>query len=140
MEELSVPLRSHGRRRDRRGRGIRGPLIPAGLPAHRTRREIFDEYVAQVAEALQARLIRPIMGLEVAVEEVPPSDPAPWEFDLAPLSRYFPADRISGAPHRIVLYRRVIETREPDVVEAIYQLLAFHIGEIAGIHPDDLLQ
>jgi hypothetical protein len=40
-----VPRVGAVRRRDRRGRGIRGPLLPPTLPAHRTRAERFDDQV-----------------------------------------------------------------------------------------------
>src|SRR5690625_6043051 len=67
------------RRRDRRGRGRRWDLIPPHLPGHRTRREQFDDAVADVAAALTERFPRRLAHLQVVVEEVPPSDPAPWE-------------------------------------------------------------
>lgn len=139
MSEASIPLRANGRRRDRRGRGLRGPLIPAALPAASSRREDFDELVARITNSLCARLRRPPNRLQVAVEDVPPADPAPWEMRQAPMSRYFPSDPAARSPHRVVVYRRVVELREDDVVETLYQLLAFHIGTISGVDPEDLL-
>jgi predicted Zn-dependent protease with MMP-like domain len=103
------------RRRDRRGRGPRGPLLPAGLPAYRTRAERFDDLVLAAVERLEKRWSRHLEGAEFAVEDVPPSQPAPWEHGGVPLGRYFPSD--AGLPPRIVVYRRPVETRAVDLEE-----------------------
>lgn len=103
------------RRRDRRGRGIRGPLFAPGTPARRTRAQIFDDLVLDVAESLDRLWAEPLAGTVFAVEDVPPSDPAPWERGRVPLGRYFPAH--AGQPPRVVVYRRPIETRCADAEE-----------------------
>jgi predicted Zn-dependent protease with MMP-like domain len=103
------------RRRDRRGRGPRGPILPVDLPAYRTRAERFDDLVLAAVERLEKRWSRQLDGAEFAVEEVPPSQPAPWEHGGVPLGRYFPAD--AGLPPRIVVYRRPVETRAVDAEE-----------------------
>jgi len=41
--------------RDRRGRGIRGPLAPAELPLSLTRAEKFDDLVLDAVERLEQR-------------------------------------------------------------------------------------
>ena len=51
------------RRRDRRGRGLRGPLLPPELPAARSRSERFDDLVPDAAEL-------PVFVHEVVVEQV----------------------------------------------------------------------
>ncbi len=66
-------------------------------------------------ERLERRWSRQLDGAEFAVEEVPPSQPAPWEHGGVPLGRYFPAD--AGLPPRLVVYRRPIETRSVDAEE-----------------------
>lgn len=96
-------------RRDRRGRGIRGLMFPPFHPAYRTRRELFDEAVVSYVTRLEATWGQDLHGTEFAVEEVPPSDPSPWERGGVALGRYFPA--VSGQPSRIVIYRRPIEVR-----------------------------
>ena len=84
-------------------------------------------------ERLEARWSRELDGVEFAVEEVPPSEPAPWERSGVPLGRYFPQD--AGLSARIVVYRRPVETRARDradlaalvnevVVEQVAHLLA----------------
>lgn len=96
-------------RRDRRGRGIRGLMLPPIHPAYRTRRELFDETVVAYVSRLEATWGQELHGTEFAVEDVPPSDPSPWERGGVALGRYFPA--VSGQPSRIVVYRRPIEAR-----------------------------
>lgn len=136
-----VPPRRGGRRRDRRGRGVRGPLLPAGLPGARTRAERFDDEVLAAVERLERRWGKALEGVEFGVEDVPPSAPAPWEEGSVPLGRYFPADAMAGLSHRVVLYRRPIETRADDprdlrdlvrdvVVEQVAHLLSRKPEEI----------
>lgn len=133
LGDLAIPSRRGGRRRDRRGRGARGPLLPPGMPAARTRAQLFDDAVIEVVEQLERRWEAQLRGVEYAVEDVPPSDPSPWEHGV-PLGRYFAADPVAGLTHRIVLYRRVVEGRVEDsesmralvrdvVVEQVAQLL-----------------
>ena len=100
--------------RDRRGRGLRAPLLASTLPAHRTRAAAFDDLVVAAAERLEPRWSGQWGKLEFAVEEVPPSAPAAWEGGV-PLGRLFPAD--AGQPARLVLYRRPIEDRAADAAE-----------------------
>lgn len=95
-------------RRDRHGRGLRAPLVPASAPAWRSRSEAFDESVSATAQRMQRRWGAAWGRVDFAVEDVPPSLPARWE-DGVPLGRLFAAD--SGQPNRIVVYRRPIEQR-----------------------------
>ncbi|MFI2490432.1 metallopeptidase family protein [Promicromonospora kroppenstedtii] len=121
------------RRRDRRGRGLRGPMLPPGAPAHRTRAQRFDDLVLDVVEDLDRTWAAHLRGTEFAVEDVPPSDPAPWEDGGVLLGRFFPAE--AGRPGRVVVYRRPVEVRAVDledladlvrdvVVEQVAHLLA----------------
>lgn len=127
------------RRRDRRGRGIRGPLLPPTAPASRTRSQQFDDVVVDAIERVEHGWARQLRGTEFAVEDVPPSDPAPWETGGVPLGRCFPAE--SGRPARVVVYRRPVEARAIDaedledlvrdvVVEQVAHLLARSPEEI----------
>lgn len=127
------------RRRDRRGRGPRGPLLPASVPAHRTRAEVFDDLVLDAVEALEVRWARQLEGTEFAVEDVPPSQPAPWEHGGVPLGRYFPAD--AGLPHRIVVYRRPVEIRAvdaDDLADLIREVLVEQVAHLLGRSPQDV--
>jgi predicted nuclease with RNAse H fold len=127
------------RRRDRRGRGLRGPLLPPGAPGYRTRAERFDDLVLDVVEALERRWSGPLSGTEFAVEEVPPSDPAPWESDGVPLGRCFPAE--SGQPARVVIYRRPVELRavdDADRAELVRDVVVEQVAHLLGRAPEEI--
>lgn len=127
------------RRRDRRGRGPRGPLLPAGIPAFRTRAERFDHLVLDAVARLEKRWARQLDGTEFAVEDVPPSNPAPWEHPGVPLGRFFPAD-IGLAP-RIVVYRRPIETRAVDAADLedlVRDVVVEQVAHLLARSPDEV--
>lgn len=123
---------------DRHGRGFRGPLAWPPVPAMRSRSAQFDELVLDGVESLERRLKRSLDGIEFAVEDVPSTDPPPWESDLA-LGRAHPAQR--GRAARVVLYRRPIESRaveDADLADLVWEVLAEQVAHVIGIHPDDL--
>lgn len=104
----------------------------------RSRSEEFDDLVLDAVESLERRLHRSLAGVEFAVEDVPSSDPPPWEQRLA-LGRSFAATKI-GAP-RVVLYRRPIESRASDTSDLgdlVEDVLAEHVAHLLGLNPDDL--
>ncbi|WP_235019925.1 metallopeptidase family protein [Ruania rhizosphaerae] len=148
MSSIFRPLVPHGsayasppRRRDRHGRGMRGPLIPPALPGWRTRSQRFDESVLMTLEHVERNLGNELDGLEVGVEEVPPSAPAPWEVGAVPLGRYFPADSAAGLPHRIVVYRRPVVARVEDEVELaslVRDVLVEQIAHMLSRSPEDI--
>ena len=93
-------------RRDRHGRGLRGPLLPPGLPAARSRAERFDDLVLESVARLSDRWGEALQAVEIVVEDVPPvADDA---VEVA-LSRAEPATLV--APARIVVHRRPVEAR-----------------------------
>ncbi len=123
---------------DRHGRGFRGPLAWPPVPAMRSRSARFDELVLDAVERLEQRLQRPLDAIELAVEDVPPGEPAPWEHGV-PLGRAFPATRTTAA--RIVVYRRPVESRAPSeamMSALVDDVVAEQVAGIIGIHPDDL--
>lgn len=117
------------------------------VPAMTTRAEQFDELVLDAASRMEHRAGTGLADLEFAVEDVPPSDPAPWESSEVPLGRLFAAQ--GKMPARIVVYRRPVETRTNDareltalindvVVEQVASLLGVDPRELdAGYDPDD---
>ena len=92
------------RTHDRHGRTPRYVRLFPGLPVWKTRQETFDSTVALVISELTERWPE-VATIEFATEDVPPSDPAPWEDHGVVLARVFPADRRKGLGDRIVLYR-----------------------------------
>ncbi len=140
------------RRRDRRGRGIRGALYPLTLPAARSRSERFDAVVLDALEPLDERWHAELKLLDVAVDDVPEvtdSDPATveWGSDVVedgkvPLARLVPAgvDR-RGLPtrSRIVLYRRPLEARAQDgadLADLVHEVLVEQVAAFLGMDPD----
>jgi predicted Zn-dependent protease with MMP-like domain len=142
------------RRRDRRGRGIRGPLFPATLPAARSRSERFDAIVLDALEPIDKRWHTELDRLDVAVDDVPEvtdCDPTTvtWGSDVVeagnvPLARLVPAG-VDGAGlptrARIVLYRRPLETRAQDDVELsdlVHEVLVEQVANYLGVDPDTI--
>lgn len=104
-----------------------------------SRSDTFDEYVLDAVERIERRLTRGLGDIEIAVELVPPSDPAPWEDRQVPLSRLFPAQ--NRLPARIVLYRRPIETRvdDPrDLAAMINDIVVEQVAGALGVEPTTL--
>lgn len=126
------------RRRDRHGRGLRGPLLPSALPAWRSPAQRFDDLVLDSIERLAVGFRAEISKIEFAVEDVPPADPSPWEHGDVPLSRCFPADR--GLPTRIVVYRRPIEARSDraERAELVHGLVVEQVAHALGVSVSDL--
>lgn len=125
-------------RPDRHGRGVRGPLAWPRVPAMRTRAEEFDETVLAALERIEHRLGRPLDMLEVAVEDVPGHDPAPWESGMA-LGRTLPG--AAKSTPRVVIYRRPIEARafgSQELADLIERVVAEQVAGVVGVHPDDL--
>ncbi|WP_248258508.1 metallopeptidase family protein [Georgenia sp. EYE_87] len=137
----ALPGRRGARRRDRRGRGLRGPLVPPTLPAWRTRADKFDDTVLRCVRRLEKRWPKELSGVEFAVEEVPPSDPAPWEHRTVALGRYFPADPPAGLTHRVVVYRRPVLARSEDAEETELLVRIVLVEQVAGMlgrAPEDI--
>ena len=127
------------RSRDRHGRGLRGPLVPRGVPAWRSRKDRFDDRVLDAVDRLEHRWARELVGVEFAVEDVPPSDPAPWEHGEVPLGRLFPGD--GRLPARVVVYRRPVETRagdERDVGPLVHEVVVEQVAQLLGLEPEQV--
>jgi predicted Zn-dependent protease with MMP-like domain len=138
MRAPSIPGRAQASRRDRRGRGLRGPLLPPALPGALTRSERFDEHVRAAMARLARTWERQLNRVQVAVEQVPPSGAASWE-DTAPLARAFPA--ADGLDARIVLYRAPIEARAVpgrDLGLLVLDVLVEEVAHLLGRAPEEI--
>nr|WP_235947068.1 metallopeptidase family protein [Candidatus Frankia alpina] len=125
------------RRHDRRGRGIRGALLPSDVPAYATRGDRFDDFVLDAVEHLDHRWSAELSDVEFAVEDVPPVAVADTEI---PLARYQPATGKgrSSTPRRIVVYRRPIEARavdSEDLAELVLDAIIHEMAEMMGVDP-----
>ena len=109
------------------------------LPRYRTRSGMFDDLVASHIRRLGEawpELVRPV---QFAVEDVPPSDPAPWELEPSVYSRLFPSAH--GTPARIVLYRMPLQSRtrgRDELQWAIRDELVIRLSELYGRRPEEL--
>lgn len=125
--------------RDTHGRGCRRPTFGVRLPRYRTRSGMFDDMVASNLKRLNGawpELIRPV---QFAVEDVPASDPAPWEDEPNCLSRAFPASH--GIPARIVLYRMPMQMETHSRMELqmlIRDEMVSRIAELYGRRPEEI--
>ena len=127
------------RRRDRRGRGLRGPLLPHNMPSYRTRAQIFEDHVLTAVEMLESRWGKQLHRTQFAVEDVPPSNPAPWERGGVPLGRYFPAE--PGLDATIVVYRRPIESRAidaADLADLVRVVVVEQVARMLGRAPHEI--
>lgn len=134
-----MPAPQSPRRRDRHGRGLRGPLLPAALPGWRSRAEQFDELVIRSVQQL-VRLQPQVESIQFAVEEVPPSDPAPWERGVV-LGRGFAAEPKAGLPARVVVYRRPVSSRAADrheLAELVHRVVVEQVATMLGRRPEEL--
>jgi hypothetical protein len=89
-------------------------------------------------ELLERRWADELAGVEFAVEDVPPSDPAPWEDDTVPLGRLFPAD--GASPARVVVYRRPVETRaeEDELDDLVADVVVEQVAHLLQLPPEDV--
>jgi predicted Zn-dependent protease with MMP-like domain len=165
QREASGPPRRPARRRDRHGRGVRGPLVAADVrlggralrvPLSRTRGERFDDLVLEVLEHLEARWGRELSGVEVAVEDVPVlADGADAGLDedavveqtaggAVPLGRLLPGGidaRGAQAPARMVVYRRPLEARSADraeLGELVHDVVVDLVALLLQLDPDEI--
>jgi len=137
-----------GRRRwrDRHGRGLRGRLVPANVPASRTKAELFDDLVLDAVEALERRYAKELAGVEFAVEEVPPDlnvyDSDVLEDGEVALARLLPGGPgRHNVPPRIVLYRRPLEFRafdREDLADLIHDVIIEQVANLLGVDPEEL--
>jgi predicted Zn-dependent protease with MMP-like domain len=104
-----------------------------------SRREQFDDLVLDAASRLEPQLGARFEEVEFAVEDVPPTDPAPWESSAVPLGRLFPAQ--GRLPARVVVYRRPIESRAHDARELtviVQDVVVEQVAALLGVPPGEL--
>jgi len=130
------------RRRDRHGRGLRGPLAPPEVPLHRSRAEQFGDLVLEAVARLEPRWEAELARIEFAVQEVPDHDPPDDEPDAAPLASLDlgspdPDDPAHGP--RIILYRRALMARaegEEDLAALVLDVVVEEFARLLGVEPE----
>ncbi|MEU7041548.1 metallopeptidase family protein [Streptomyces varsoviensis] len=141
------------RRRDRHGRGMRGPIAPPQVPLSVSRGDAFVDLVHDSVERLERRWPQ-LSKVEFAVRDVPgaesgPDDEAPplgaldalapVHGDVVPLGRYIAAH--GDAPDRIVVYRRPIEIRTKGRDERallVHEVVVEQVAELMGLAPESV--
>jgi predicted Zn-dependent protease with MMP-like domain len=160
-EDGGRPKTGQIRRRDRHGRGLRGALVPSGVPLHRTRSQRFDDLVLLAVSQLEPRWEAELAGLEFAIEEIPPILPDLDDLEI-PLGRLEPGSAAGGRqdpaglaslpgqrsfgdhlerparPARIVLYRRPLLARadgEEELAELVLDVIVEQFAHWLGVDP-----
>lgn len=132
------------RRRDSRGRGLRGTLTPQDVPLYRSRAQRFDDLVLEAVAQLEPRWEAELSGVEFAVEEIPAADLPDDEPDPVPLARLDPGSpgaddpQHPARPARIVLYRRPLMARaddEDDLGELVLDVIVEEFARLLGLDP-----
>lgn len=129
------------RRRDRHGRGARGPLAPPHVPLVESPSHRFDGMVLDAIEHVEPRWRDELAGVEFAVEDVPgPAEhrSVAEEIESAgvPLARLLRGE--AGRPPRIVVYRRPLELRardREDLEDLIHDIVVEQIAHFLGLDP-----
>jgi predicted Zn-dependent protease with MMP-like domain len=135
------------RRRDRRGRGVRGQLVPPGVPLYRTRSQQFDDMVLDAVARLESRWESELTGVEFAVQEVPEADELMDDSVPLPLARTVPGTRDPGnsarpaTPARIVIYRRPLMARsdsDSELSDLVFDVVVEEFAGFLGLDPDSV--
>ncbi|SEE24473.1 metallopeptidase family protein [Jiangella alba] len=124
-------------RRDRHGRGMRGPLAPSDSPLSVSRAQRFDDLVIAAVERLDRRWQDQLAKVEFAVEDVPALDD--WDRSWVPLARAYAG---TGAlPARVVVFRRPVETRATDPAKLrvlVGDIVTEQVAELFGVEPEEI--
>jgi hypothetical protein len=135
----------------RRGRDMRGPLLPPTVPGWRSRAERFDMAVLEAYEPIERRWQERLSGLDVAVDEIPrisakDPDSVQWPAEVVAdgpiaLARLIGAGvdtRGSATRARVVLFRKPIERRAKDTVELaelLHEILVAQVASYLDVEP-----
>ncbi|MGX1758782.1 metallopeptidase family protein [Streptomyces lydicus] len=137
------PAQPRIRRRDRHGRGMRGPIAPPQVPLSVTRADAFVDLVYDSRDRLERRWPQ-LSQVDFLVLEVPGSGPddgpdATADEETVPLGRVAPA--AGGYRDRIVIYRRPVEIRTKSRDERallVHEVVVEQVAELLGLSPESV--
>ncbi|MEV6740386.1 metallopeptidase family protein [Streptomyces sp. NPDC051104] len=126
------------RRRDRHGRGMRGPVAPPQVPLSASRAEVFADLVQDSVERLERRWPQ-LADIDFLVLEVPRLDGpgAGWSEEAVPLGGTIPAR--DGRRARVVVYRRPVEIRtkgRDERAALVHEVVVEQVAELLGLTPE----
>ncbi|WP_052869227.1 metallopeptidase family protein [Streptomyces niger] len=142
-EENPSPTEPRPRRRDRHGRGMRGPIAPPQVPLSVSRADAFVDLVHDSVERLERRWPQ-LSEVEFSVREVPRPLPegdegfGPDE-DVVPLGSLLSSE--DGSRDRIVIYRRPVEIRTKNREERallVHEVVVEQVAELLGLAPESV--
>jgi hypothetical protein len=135
----------------RRGRDMRGPLLPTTVPGWRSRAERFDMAVLEAYEPIERHWQERLSGLDVAVDDIPrisakDPDSVQWPPEVVAdgpiaLARLVAAGvdtRGTATRARVVLFRKPIERRVKDsaeLAELLHEILVAQIATYLSVEP-----
>ncbi|MFD2009708.1 metallopeptidase family protein [Streptomyces narbonensis] len=128
------PAEPRVRRRDRHGRGMRGPVAPPQVPLSSSRADTFRDLVLDSVERLERHWPQ-LADIEFLVMEVPPS----VSEETVPLGGSAPAEK--GEPARVVVYRRPVEIRSKSRDERallVHEVVVEQVAELLGLSPESV--
>ncbi|MDN5381605.1 MULTISPECIES: metallopeptidase family protein [Streptomyces] len=136
-----VPPRATGpgpRRRDRHGRGMRGPIAPPQVPLAASRAEAFADLVRDSVDRLERRWPQ-LADIDFLVLEVPRLDQPgqPWSDEAVPLGGTIAAR--DGRRARVVVYRRPVEIRakgRDERAALVHEIVVEQVAELLGLTPE----
>lgn len=130
------------RKRNRHGRGRRGPILDARLPGARTREEHFEDLVIESAERLADRWGERVTAIDFRLLLVPGSkvlakseavgSRVPWGSNRSGRP---------GRPERITLYRRPIEVAclaPTELAECVHLAVVEQLADLWAMDPQEI--
>lgn len=131
--------------RDRHGRGIRGRVVPPGVPIAASPADRFDRIASEAVEHVEHRWREQLANVEFAVDLVPavevddanPATDGAIEAGGVLLAQIVPAR--GDLPTHIVLYRKPIELRAhglEDLEDLVHDIVVQVIANYLGLDPD----
>ncbi|MFF4697738.1 metallopeptidase family protein [Streptomyces chattanoogensis] len=131
------------RRRDRHGRGMRGPIAPPQVPLSVSRADAFVDLVYDSRDRLERRWPQ-LTEVDFMVLDVPGFGPDSWpdtetDAETVPLGRVVPAG--DGHRDRIVIYRRPVEIRTKSRDERallVHEVVVEQVAELLGLAPESV--
>ncbi|WP_405657279.1 metallopeptidase family protein [Streptomyces sp. RK9] len=131
------------RRRDRHGRGMRGPVAPPQVPLSASRAEAFTDLVQDSVERLERRWPQ-LTEIDFLVLDVPPTiggdaGDEEWAAGTVPLGGTISASE--GRPARVVIYRRPVEIRtkgRDERAALVHEVVVEQVAELLGLSPESV--